>query len=407
MITEIVNCRVCDSSKLAVVLELGSQSLSGVFPIVGEPDPIEGPLTLVICQNCTLVQLKHSFPSSLMYGDNYGYRSGLNGSMVNHLSKKANSLLKRYSPERGGVILDVGSNDGTLLNSLSNRGLKLFGMDPTSAKFREYYNEDVSVLTEFFSAEHFLAKSDPANIIFSIAMFYDLDRPVDFAKQIELSLSQEGIWHFEQSYILSMIDTTSYDTICHEHVEYYSFSSIEQILKRAGLKVIDIELNDINGGSIAITAAKENSKHTESRMVSWIKAYESNKFEDPLESLENFRKNVISHRENLSSLINLLSADGKRIWGLGASTKGNVLLQYCGINGDLIEKIVDVNPYKHGRWTPTTHIPIVSEENFNAGNADYALVLPWHFKSTLVPRSQQFLADGGKLIFPLPDITFV
>jgi hypothetical protein len=390
-----------------VVLELGHQSLSGVFPIIGDPDPIEGPLTMVICEDCTLVQLKHSFPSSLMYGDNYGYRSGLNGSMVNHLSKKANSLVDRYCPKDDAVILDVGSNDGTLLNSLSHKGLNLFGMDPTSRKFREYYNKDISVISEFFSASDFLAISNPADCIFSIAMFYDLDSPVDFAKQIESSLAQEGIWHFEQSYVLSMIDTTSYDTICHEHVEYYSFSSIERILQMAGLKIIDIELNDINGGSIAVTAAKVNSKHAASRMVDWIRVYESKKFSDPVSSLENFRKNVVSHKENLSSFIDLLHIEGKRIWGIGASTKGNVLLQYCGINKDRVEKIVDVNPYKYGRWTPTTHIPIVSEESFNAKNVDYALVLPWHFKSTLIPRSQQYLDDGGKLIFPLPDITFV
>ena len=406
-IKEISNCRACGSSKLTVVLELGSQSLSGVFPIIGEPDPIEGPLTMVFCEQCTLVQLKHSFPSSLMYGDNYGYRSGLNGSMVNHLTKKANALVERYCISSDAVILDIGSNDGTLLNSLSHKELDLFGMDPTSGKFREYYNKDVTVITEFFSAAQFLAISSPADLIFSIAMFYDLDSPVDFAKQIELSLTENGIWHFEQSYILSMIDTTSYDTICHEHVEYYSFSSIEYILQMAGLKVIDIELNDINGGSIAITAAKVNSNHSASRMVDWLKEYESKKYADPLDSLDKFKKSVILHKENLSNLIYTLHSDGKIIWGLGASTKGNVLLQYCGINGDMIESIVDVNPYKYGRWTPTTHIPIVSEENFNAGNADYALVLPWHFKSTLVPRSQKYLADGGKLIFPLPDITFV
>jgi hypothetical protein len=362
---------------------------------------------MAICEDCTLVQLKHSFPADLMYGDNYGYRSGLNGSMVTHLTKKADSLVRRFSLQDNDVILDIGSNDGTLLNVLCHRNLKLFGMDPTSEKFREYYNEDINVIAKFFSAEDFLSVSDPANMIFSIAMFYDLDSPVDFAKQIALSLTNNGIWHFEQSYVLSMINTTSYDTICHEHVEYYSFGSIERILRMADLKVIDVELNDINGGSIAITAAKVNSNHSTSQMVNWIRNYERNQFADPLQSLDLFRRSVISHRENLSSLIDVLNSEGKRIWGLGASTKGNVLLQYCGINSDQIQNIVDVNPYKYGRWTPTTHIPIVSEESFSAKNVDYALVLPWHFKSTLVPRSQKFLSDGGKLIFPLPDITFI
>lgn len=407
IVVEIFNCRACFSSKLVPVLELGNQSLSGVFPLVGAPDPMKGPLTLVLCEVCTLVQLKHSFPSSLMYGENYGYRSGLNGSMVDHLSRKARSLVAKHSLSSGSVVLDIGSNDGTLLNSLTGQGFKLIGMDPTSAKFQKYYETSIQVIPEFFSKNRCLEISKPADLIFSIAMFYDLDNPVDFAVQIESCLAPDGVWHFEQSYILSMIEATSYDTICHEHVEYYSFKSIEHILERASLKIIDVELNDINGGSIAVTAVKSNSRHKPSHMVDWIRKYESKSMPDPLASINLFREKVMMHKENLTSLITSLRNDGKRIWGLGASTKGNVLLQYCELNSDLIKKIVDVNPDKYGHWTPTSHIPIVSEGSLSPRVADYALVLPWHFKSTLVPRSKQYLNAGGKLIFPLPDINFI
>jgi hypothetical protein len=404
---EIIQCRACGSKELLSAVDLGSQSLSGVFPIIGEPDPISGPLHLLFCTGCTLIQLKHSFPSELMYGDNYGYRSGLNQSMVQHLSKKANYLFDFYGGSTNSIVLDIGSNDGTLLNSLKGKTPNLYGMDPTSKKFMEYYSSGVNVISDFFSAEKFLEFESYADIIFSIAMFYDLDNPLDFASQIAEVLSPDGVWHLEQSYVLSMIDTNSYDTICHEHVEYYSFTSIEHILTNADLKVIDIELNDINGGSIAITTAKMSSKHTPSEMVSWIRRYEQNKFSDPLATLSIFSQNIARHKESLTDLLESLRKQEKRIWGIGASTKGNVMLQYCDITPRLVEKIVDVNPYKHGRWTPTTHIPIVSEDEFNTEKVDYALVLPWHFKASVVARSDEFSRSGGKLIFPLPIISFV
>lgn len=404
-INEISACRVCKSSNLTPVMTLGEQSLSGVFPEIGESDPIYGPLDLVYCNNCSLIQLKHSFPAELMYGDNYGYRSGLNQSMVDHLSRKANSLFDRYCQKGSSTVLDIGSNDGTLLNSIASKAKKLVGIDPTSGKFREYYNPKIEVITDFFSAEKYFEASINADLILSISMFYDLEDPISFAQQVESILTPEGVWHLEQSYAVTMIDATSYDTICHEHLEYYTVSSLEFILSKAGMKIIDVEINDINGGSIALTAAKKSSKHQPSEMANWIRRYEAKKLQDPLKILYEFSVATRNHRENLIDLLQTLKNDNKSVWGMGASTKGNVLLQYCGISTDFIEKIVEVNPYKFGRWTPSSHIPIVPESEMNLHRVDYALVLPWHFKSTMLARSGEFMRLGGKLIFPLPQIT--
>lgn len=406
-IVEISTCRVCKSSNLDLVLDLGIQALSGVFILASEKDPIEGPLKLAICLDCTLVQLLHSFPADLMYGDNYGYRSGLNQSMVNHLQSKARSIFSKYNFDAKSTILDIGSNDGTLLNALVDKGSKLIGMDPTSKKFAEYYDSSINRIEDFFNAENYLSLGAKADLVFSIAMFYDLDDPVDFVKQIETILNADGIWHFEMSYLPSMIDTNSFDTICHEHIEYYSLTSIEKILDLAGMKVIDLELNEINGGSLAVTACKKSSNWDESGMVDWLRTNEKLRFGNFRKELENFADRVRFQRDNIKSLVSTLKNSGFSIWAIGASTKGNVLLQYCGLTNLDIDGIADVNPYKFGRVTPGSRIPISSEAQMLEAKPDFAIVLPWHFKSTIIQRSSSYLASGGKLIFPLPLITFI
>ena len=264
MIKKIIYCRVCNCKDIKIVLDLGDHSLSGVFPKEGEDQPIKGPLQLGICQDCSLVQLLHSYPPEMMYGNNYGYRSGLNGSMVKHLQSTAFRIHSRYVIKNKSVILDIGSNDGTLLNSLVQTQSSLIGIDPTSEKFSEFYNPAVQRIASFFTEDKFLSNYAQADVIFSMAMFYDLEDPVGFVKQIANCLKKNGVWHFEQSYLISMLDTNSFDTICHEHVEYYSFQVIEKILEMAGMRVVDIELNNTNGGSSVSIASSiiSNSSST-------------------------------------------------------------------------------------------------------------------------------------------------
>lgn len=403
--TKLTKCRACESEELVKVVELGVQNLTGVFPLINEPDPMSGPLNLIFCSNCTLVQLEHSFPSDLMYGDNYGYRSGLNSTMVHHLEKKSKSILRKFKIDKKATVIDIGSNDGTLLNSLLGKIENLVGIDPSASKFLEYYDSSITVIPEFFSAEAIKSLGLTADLVFSIAMFYDLDNPVKFAKEVSEILSDNGIWHLEQSYILTMLETTSFDTICHEHLEYYSLSSLQYIFDKANLKIIDVELNDVNGGSISVTVAKKNSIHVPTSMVAWLESYEKSIFNNPIENLIEFNNKIKVFKENLINLLRLLKKENKIIYGLGASTKGNVLLQYCGIGPELLTKVIDVNPFKFGRKTPGTSIEIVSEEVFKSEKIDYCLVLPWHFKNNLLTRSAEFLESGGKIIFPLPNIT--
>lgn len=405
MIKEISRCRICKSTDLGQVISLGNQALTGVFPPVGGKDPEFAPLELVRCSECSLVQLKHSFSPEAMYGDNYGYRSGLNASMVQHLEAKISRLAERYGITEESVVLDIGSNDGTSCNKWLTYTKNVVGMDPTANKFRSFYNEKVILISEFFTSKNFLSYSPKAQLITSIAMFYDLDDPVGFAVEIYDSLTENGVWHLEQSYLPSMLAANAYDTICHEHVEYYSLSSLNEIFKRANFKIIEVSLNDINGGSISVTVAKEsNTRYAVPEYVSWLlKEEHYDLYENNMTKLSELHLRVERHRDALNSLLNNLKKEGE-IWGLGASTKGNVLLQYCQIDTKLITAIADVNPDKMNRITPGSHIPIKSEEEWMKALPRYSLVLPWHFKRTFIARNEKYAQSGGQLIFPLPRI---
>lgn len=407
---EITRCRVGDDSHLVSVLNLGYQALTGVFPANATEKVTLGPLELVWCPQSGLLQLKHSYNADEMYGDNYGYRSGLNQSMVNHLTDKVAYLERVVQLKPGDVVVDIGSNDATTLKAYQTKGLKRIGIDPTGKKFLSYYPPEISLVPDFFSADAYRSvETKPARIVTSIAMFYDLESPIEFAKQIESILADDGIWHFEQSYMPSMLRTNSYDTICHEHLEYYSLGVVKTILEKSGMRLVDVGMNSVNGGSFAVTAAKASntSIKTNDAVVNWLLDQEDRMGLNTARPYRDFEERVFRHRDDLKRLIGALNADGKKILGYGASTKGNVTLQFCGLTATDIPAIAEVNQEKFGKVTPGTHIPIISEADAKAMQPDYFLVLPWHFKDGILRREKEYLASGGKFIFPFPEIEIV
>ncbi|KFN39678.1 methyltransferase [Smithella sp. F21] len=409
MYTEISKCRISGSPNLINVLSLGQQCLTGVFPKSINDDITKGPLDLVWCPDSGLLQLKQSYSLDEMYGDNYGYRSGLNSSMIAHLEQKIRTLERLVKLNTGDLVIDIGSNDATSLKAYSGN-VRRVGIDPTGIKFKDYYNDNIVLIPDFFNAEIFRAKFPNINakIITSIAMFYDLENPVDFVKDVEQCLADDGIWHFEQSYMPSMLRTNSYDTICHEHLEFYSFKVIKNVLDSCGLKVIDVQMNAINGGSFAVTACKSHASFAQNGpIINWLLKQEEEMGLDTPKPYRDFEEMVFKHRKNLIDLISSLVADGKKIIGYGASTKGNVLLQFCGLTSKQIPCIAEVNKDKFGAVTPGTKIPIVSEAEARAMKPDYFFVLPWHFKSGILEREKEYLANGGKFIFPLPEIEII
>lgn len=406
---EIKACRISGSTNLIPVLSLGEQYLTGVFPRSRDEAVSKGPLDLVWCPDSGLLQMKQSYSLDEMYGDNYGYRSGLNASMVRHLTNKIHSLERLVRPSERDLVIDIGSNDATSLKAYRSHPRKV-GIDPTGAKFREYYPPGIELIPDFFSAAKFRQRfpAEKAKIITSIAMFYDLEAPAAFVRDIAECLAADGVWHFEQSYMPSMLRTNSYDTICHEHLEFYSFRVVKNLLEHCGLRIIDVQMNAINGGSFAVTASHDKSQYVSNKpIINWMLQQEEDMGLDTPKPYRDFEERVFKHRKVLKKLIAALVADGKKVFGYGASTKGNVLLQFCGITPAEVPYIAEVNEQKFGCFTPGTGIPIISETEARAMKPDYFLVLPWHFKASIMERERQFMEDGGKLIFPLPEIEIV
>lgn len=412
MYTEIERCRICGNQDLQSVLHLGNQALTGVFPKSRDQEVESGPVELVRCNSdrgndaCGLVQLKQSYDVSSLYGMNYGYRSGLNPSMVAHLRSKAEMIQSRVALRADDIVLDIGSNDGTFLHQINARNIHRIGMDPTGIKFGEFYGPDLTLVPDFFSAAKFrdVVGSKKARVVTSMSMFYDLESPLEFMSQVADVLAENGVWVCEQSYLPAMLETTSYDTICHEHLEYYGLKQIQFMVERTGLHLVDVEFNDINGGSFSFIAGK---KPATSAVVDNAFAKEATYQLDNPATYSTFSERVLRHRDELKSLLSSWSKAGKVLFGYGASTKGNVLLQYCDISPGDLNCIAEFNADKFGSFTPQTLIPIVDEGWARNQKPDGFLVLPWHFRKFIIDKEVNFLEHGGALMFPLPDLEVV
>lgn len=408
MYKTIDSCRACGNQQLELVLDLGVQALTGVFPKTPEEEVPVGPLALVKCHGpnaCGLVQLADSFDAERMYGNDYGYRSGLNQSMVRHLSQKVDSILEAFDPPPGSLVLDVGSNDGTTLAAYPPDRFRLVGVDPTAGKFRNFYPKGVEVVEDFFDTRVLDAVGgQKASIITSFSMFYDLDDPVGFMRDVRRALARTGVWVFEQSYLPLMLERNSYDTVCHEHLEYYSLAQVSWTAEQAGLKIIDVEFNDINGGSFCVTAAPiEADRRPTQRVEKALEAEGDLRLQD-LETYHSFAARVEDSVRSIREFLHNARDQGRTVGALGASTKGNVLLQRCSINSDIVFAVGEVNSDKYGSYTPGTRIPIIPEDHLLAMEPDYLLVLPWHFRETFLGKT---LPAGSRLVFPLPNLEVV
>ena len=415
-IKAIEECRICGNRDLIRVVNLGIQALSGRFPSADEPDPPKAPLELVKCDDsrdsraCGLLQLKHSVPLEELYSHDYGYRSGINQTMRMHLKGVVQRVQQMVDLCGGDVVLDIGSNDATLLKYYETPGLRRLGIDPAGEQFSEYYTEDIALISDYFSAANYFSvcPDKQAKVITSIAVFYDLEAPMDFVKDIGGILASDGIWVLEQSYMPAMLKANSFDTVCHEHLEYYSLKQIDWVLRKNDLRIFDVEFNDAYGGSFRVYACHSNSVFESNQKL--IDLAFSNEEELNLDSerpYREFKERAFRIRDELYDFLTREKAKGKSIYIYGASSKGNVLLQFCNIDHTLITAAADRNPEKFGRRTPGTNIPIISEDEARKARPDYFLVLPWHFKTEFIEREADFLASDGKLVFPLPEIEVV
>jgi len=403
-------CRVCASTALTTVVDLGDMALTGVFPKPSDPVVPKGPLRLVRCDCCGLTQLADRYDLSKLYGNNYGYRSGLNRGMVRHLGGIVADIETRVTLSPNATVIDIGANDGTLLSAYSSTHLRRLGVDPSAEKFRKYYHHQTDLIVDFFPSQQVedWLHGSKAMVITSIACFYDLEDPLAFAQAVRHFLADDGVWIFEQSYLPTMLAANAFDTICHEHVEYYSLAVIDKIVRAADMQVHSVTLNDANGGSFRVWAtAKGSQLFPPDGTLSVLLEKESALGLETEIPWASFNKNLNEICQRTRAFLTNEVAAGRKVLGYGASTKGNVLLQRAGIDSSLLPAIVEVNEEKFGCVTPDGGIPIISEAEGKVLRPDAYLVLPWHFRSGIVEREQVFLSAGGRLVFPMPSFEVV
>ena len=403
------NCRICGSTHLKPIIDLGDQPLSGVFPRPDVKDPANGPLQLVRCEQCSLVQLLHTAELTEMYGTTYGYYSSISPTMVSHLQAKVHELVKIAKPKAGDVVLDIGCNDGTFLNTYgAGAGLTRIGMDPSAKKFAHNYQPDIRVVYDFFNeaGARTLIGDKSIKIISSIAMFYDLDDPMKFMRDIRALLAQDGVWAVELSYLPLLLKQLTYDQICHEHVTYLGLRQMDWMMKRTGLKILDVSFNDMNGGSFYIIAGRDDGPH-QPKAEKIQKLLDEEAILETEEPYVRMRNRIMTQRDDVREFFATMKAAGKKIYGYGASTKGNIVLNYCNITKNDVVAIGDRNPEKDGLVAPGSRIPIISHAKLRALKPEYCFVLIWHFRKEVIRDEIEMIKNGTKFVFDLPRLHVV
>lgn len=396
------SCRI-SQGPLIDIFDLGKLPLS-CFPLPSDP-PLEGqPILLSLNEQSGLVQLRHTVNPDEMYNQ-YWYMSGINASMKQALKSIVDEAIKRswFSLEKGDIVVDIASNDGTLLSFYPPYLFKV-GIDP--AKNIKPENCDLHINT-YFNANDYIAYlgNKKAKIITSIAVFYDLEDPIQFAKDASSILDEDGLWVIELSYLPTMLEKNSFDTICAEHLEYYSMTSIEYVLSTADMEVEDVSLNDVNGGSFRLYI-RHKGKANITDAVKKMRAYEKTHDFTKTSIYFAFASRVENNKNEMLSFLKEQKNRGKKVIGYGASTKGNTILAYYGIGPELLPFVADRNPIKWGRQT-VTRIPIISEEEARSMNPDYLLAFPYHFMKEFLEREADFLKKGGKFISPVPKLAII
>jgi hypothetical protein len=414
-------CRLCGSKSLTPIVDLGSQMLASAFVSDENQDYLplrKVPLELIRCNPeidedaCGLVQLRHTFPSDIMYSD-YWYASGVNQTMRDALADITRRAVDFVSLAKDDIAVDIGCNDGTLLKSykLVNSELNLVGFDPAK-NFVGVQGEGFLRINDYFNKASYTAAlgAKKAKIVTSIAMFYDLEDPIAFSREIADILDDSGIWILQMADLPNMLKHNMFDNICHEHVTYYHLAPMEYLLRRCNMKLVDVEMNQVNGSSYRFYIRKNTGPDPSKDAIKRIAKVRFDEFNMALDTdspYKRFKDNIERNKNDLLFFINQERAKGKKVFVYGASTKGNVLLQYCELNEEIIPCAAERNPRKWGTKTLGSGIPIVSEEDARAMSPDYFLVLPYHFLDEMLVREQDFIARGGKFIVPVPRVKLV
>lgn len=405
-----MTCRSCGSKELIPLFSLGNLCLCNTF-IESPAEEIRMPLELVFCDakaGCGLVQLRHTTPPELMY-TKYWYKSAISTSMRVHLSSLINKAEDIVDLKSGDLVLDIGCNDGTALRSYKTQKITTVGFEPNDL-YKEAEVGTTKIINDFFNAETFQSEfgEAKAKIITTIAMFYDLEDPNKFVADIANCLDKYGLWVIEMHYLGSMIEMNGFDAIVHEHLEYYSLQSLQNLLKRHAMEPFDVEQNDMNGGSFRIYVRHQGAKLqgdlAAERRLREFQERERALGLDQLRTYEMFYSRVKRLKRACREFLEREKQHGRTVYVYGASTKANAVLQFFGLDQTLVTAAADKNPDKWGRTTPGSRIPIISPEQATKNKPDYLLVLIWHLVGEVKAQWMDYIASGGKLIIPFPKI---
>ena len=404
---KITKCRICKKKNLKKLFSLGRLCFTGKFPSANQNIKKE-PIDLVLCKNCGLVQLGHNFDLNYLYGPDYGYRTGINKTMLNHVSNVVKKVSKIAKLKKKDQVLDIASNDASLLKFYKEE-IVTFGIDPIADKYPHDYKKIDYKISDFFSAKKILKRTKKKfKVITALSVFYDSVDPNKFIKDVKKLLDKDGIFLLEFADLASIVRFKMFDTICHEHLEYYSSSVINDLCKKNGLRVFDIKSNDINGASKQFYICHNSSKFsTKKILINKILKDEKKLGLTNEKTFKKFIKYIDNSKKKLVKMLKRFKNQGKKTHCYGASTKGNVLLQYYKINHKLIDAVAERNKNKYNLFTPGTKIKIISENLSRFYKPDYYLVLPWHFKKEILNRESIIRKKGTKFIFPLPKLRVI
>jgi len=407
-IKEISSCRICSSKNFEFVYSLGEQYINNFINPEDLNNCLKAPLDLVFCNFCKLLQLKHNSPQELLYSRYYWYKSGITNTMKNALKDITLDIEDKFELKNNDVVLDIGSNDGTLLRSYSNSELIKVGVEPATNLAEEGKKNLDVFINDFWDYEIYkLNLKQKAKVITAIGMFYDMEDPNRFILDVSKALSDEGVFVAQLMCLNNMIESSDIGNICHEHLEFYSFASLKFLFENNGLKIFNIISNNVNGGSYRIYAKKitNNSHIINAKNIEDIERKET--YLKDSSSLKKFFEKIELNKNKCMKFIEKELENNKKIFVYGASTKGNVILQYFGIDNKMIQYAAEKSPWKWGKYTVGSMIECISEEEARTLNPDYFLVLPYAFIDEFCERERKWRDKGGKFILPIPELKII
>lgn len=416
MTATITACRLCGNTALHPVARSAELALSGLFPASAAVQEPRGPIELVRCDRegapdaCGLVQLRHVYDPAVLYGPDYAYRSASDPAMARHLAGVAGRIRRLVTFEAQDVLLDIGSNDATLLACFAPPAPALLGVDPLAERLRRFYRPDMRTVSDFFSVEALRARYGAKRVraVTSLGVLDCVADPLAFAVQVRDVLDDEGIWCFEQSYLPTLLQRGAYDAFGHERCSYWSVHQVRWLAERAGLKILDIFTSDLHGGSFTVTVGRMRTQRAgPPSALAWYLETEASRGLDRAAAWEAFERTADDRKMRLLALLDQIRGSSARLVAWGATERGSILLQSCGIGVERIDCVLDCDDALSGRFLPGTKLEVVAESRGLEPRPDFILVLPWHQREALALRHEYFLRAGGKLIFPLPEVEIV